>query len=709
MSETYPRLAARTQRFTLGAPRNLTVAPDGSRVIFLRSASGTDRTTLLWAADVGGDGVGERIVADPRDLFAGTEELSVAERARRERAREGAGGVVGYATDAAVSVAAFGLSGGLYVADLVGGGVRGLDAVEPVIDPRPDPTGSQIAYVAAGGALRVIRVDGRDDRELPGQDAGGDVSWGLAEFIAAEEMSRYRGYWWAPDGQSLLVTRTDNSPVHRWHIADPAQPGHAPIEIAYPAAGTPNALVSLHLLGLDGSRVDIRWDRDRFEYLAAVHWSGNGNPLLLVQSRDQRTAQILEVDPASGATVGLHTETDPVWIDLIDGVPAWSPAGELIRAADSGDVRRLHVGGRVVSGDLQVRGLLGTLDGDPLFAASADEPSEVHIYKAGVNGPVRLSRSAGVHSATVGGPVLVLACASLDWPGRRTLVLRDGTLVGEIASHAEAPPLTPRPRLLRAGKWDVQTALLLPTDHVPGTPLPVLMDPYGGPHAQRVTAALNAFNEPQWWADQGFAVVVADGRGTPGRGTSFERAIAGDVAGPVLEDQVAALQAAAADCPDLDLTRVGIRGWSFGGYLAALAVLRRPDIFHAAIAGAPVTDWALYDTHYTERYLGTPTGNPDAYARTSLISGGELTAATAESVAAGPHRPLLIVHGLADDNVVAAHTLQLSSALLAAGRPHQVLPLSGVTHMTPQEVVAENLLLFQLDFLRTALGLATQQ
>ena len=692
MTDSFPRLAARTQRFTLGVPRNLTVAPDGSRVVFLRSASGTDRTTLLWVADVGADAVSERIVADPRDLFAGAEELSVAERARRERAREGAGGVVGYATDAAVSVAAFGLSGGLYIADLVGGGVRGLDAAEPVIDPRPDPTGSQIAYVA-GGALRVIRADGRDDRELPGQDAGGEVSWGLAEFIAAEEMGRYRGYWWAPDGQSILVTRTDNSPVHRWHIADPAEPGRTPIEIAYPAAGTPNALVSLHVLGLDGSRVDISWDRDRFEYLAAVHWSGNGNPLLLVQSRDQRTAQILEVDPGSGATAELHTETDPVWIDLIDGVPAWSPTGELIRAADSGDVRRLHVGGRVISGDLQVRGLLGTLDGDPLFAASADEPSEVHIYKAGANGPVRLSRSAGVHGATAGGPVLVLACASLDWPGRRTLVLRDGILVGEIDSRAATPPLTPRPRLLRAGKWDVRTALLLPADHVPGTALPVLMDPYGGPHAQRVTAALNAFNEPQWWADQGFAVVVADGRGTPGRGTSFERAIAGDVAGPVLADQVEALQAAAAECPDLDLTRVGIRGWSFGGYLAALAVLRRPDVFHAAIAGAPVTDWALYDTHYTERYLGRPDTSPEAYARTSLL-------ADAPSLT----RPLLLVHGLADDNVVAAHTLQLSSALLAAGRPHQVLPLSGVTHMTPQEVVAENLLLHQLDFLRRSLS-----
>ncbi|MFC7657605.1 prolyl oligopeptidase family serine peptidase [Pseudonocardia benzenivorans] len=155
----------------------------------------------------------------------------------------------------------------------------------------------------------------------------------------------------------------------------------------------------------------------------------------------------------------------------------------------------------------------------------------------------------------------------------------------------------------------------------------------------------------------------------PGRGPGFERAVHGDLAQPVLDDQVEALQDLATRHPDLDLDRVGIRGWSFGGYLAALAVLRRPDVFHAAVAGAPVTDWALYDTHYTERYLGTPDGNPDAYARSSLFA----DAAAART----PHRPLLLVHGLADDNVVAAHTLRLSSALLAAGRPHSVLPLSG--------------------------------
>ncbi len=241
------------------------------------------------------------------------------------------------------------------------------------------------------------------------------------------------------------------------------------------------------------------------------------------------------------------------------------------------------------------------------------------------------------------------------------------------------------------GDRRLPTAVLLPRDH-DGSPLPVLLDPYAGPHVQCVLASRGRFALSQWFADQGYAVVVIDGRGTPGRGTEWERAVHLDLASPVLEDQVEALHAAAEEFP-LDLDRVAIRGWSFGGYLAALAVMRRPDVFHAAIAGAPVTDWRLYDTHYTERYLGDPTVDDTAYANTSLLP-----------LASTMNRPLLLIHGLADDNVVAANTLQLSSALLAAGKPHEVLPLVGVTHMTPQEVVAENLLLHQLDFLTRYLG-----
>jgi dipeptidyl-peptidase-4 len=221
----------------------------------------------------------------------------------------------------------------------------------------------------------------------------------------------------------------------------------------------------------------------------------------------------------------------------------------------------------------------------------------------------------------------------------------------------------------------------------------VLLDPYGGPHAQRVLRTKHTFLTSQWLADQGFAVVVIDGRGTPGRGAAWEREVQGDLATTPLEDQVDGLRAVAADHPDLDLDRVAIRGWSFGGFLAALAVLRAPDVFAAAVAGAPVTDWRLYDTHYTERYLGDPARTPEHYRVSSLLDD-----------APNLDRPLLLIHGLADDNVVAAHTLRLSRALLEAGLPHTVLPLSGVTHMTPQEVVAENLLLLQVAFLKSALG-----
>jgi dipeptidyl-peptidase-4 len=275
-------------------------------------------------------------------------------------------------------------------------------------------------------------------------------------------------------------------------------------------------------------------------------------------------------------------------------------------------------------------------------------------------------------------------------------VEKKGTAATSIASVAQRPNLpAPSPHFLPAGPGQIRTAVLFPSWHEPGSgPLPVLMDPYGGPHAQQVLKKASSFHQSQWFAEQGFAVVVADGRGTPGRGPAWDRTVKGDLATPALEDQVTALHAAADAHRDLDLGRVSIRGWSFGGFLSALAVLRRPDVFHAGIAGAPVTDWRLYDTYYTERYLGDPATSAEAYQASSL---------NADTITL-PHRSLLIIHGLADDNVVVAHSLRLSSALLAAGYPHSVLPLSGVTHMTPQEVVAENLLLLQVAFLRQALG-----
>ena len=282
--------------------------------------------------------------------------------------------------------------------------------------------------------------------------------------------------------------------------------------------------------------------------------------------------------------------------------------------------------------------------------------------------------------------------------GSSTRVLPAGHVLDD---RSEAPSVDAAPTFHVVGDRDLQAAVLVSADH-DGSPLPVLLDPYGGPHAQRVQRARGQYLTSQWFADRGFAVVVADGRGTPGRGPDWDRAVKGDLAGPVLDDQVDALHALGDADPRLDLARVAVRGWSFGGYLAALALLRRPDVFHAAVAGAPVTDWRLYDTHYTERYLGHPDVEAESYRASGLCDPSDWAA---RGGGGHPDRPLLLVHGLADDNVVMAHTLALSRALLEAGRPHRVLPLSGVTHMTPQESVAENLLRLQLDFLAEALGM----
>jgi dipeptidyl-peptidase 4 len=734
---SFPRQHARTQRFGLGAPRAFVAAPEGTagagRVVFLRSRSGTDREQVLWVLDVPGTGGAasaggadggaasaagsptqtgwERVVADPAELLGGArEELSAAERARRERSREGSAGVVGFAVDDAVAVAAFALSGRLFVAGLrppaagAADGPRELDVPGPVVDPRPSPDGRWVAY-ASGGALRVVGAAGEDDRAVVEPD-GESVSWGVAEFVAAEEMGRSRGFWWAPDSTALLVARVDEAPVRRWWISQPAYPDRAPVSVPYPMAGTANAEVSLALFGLDGSRRAVDWDRERFPYLAAVQWSAAGPALLLVQSRDQREQRYLTVDRETGATSVRATDEDRVWLDLFPGVPALTPSGELVRIVEEAGARVLRVGERTLTGaELQVRAVLDVGAHDVLIAASAGERAadpeigETHVYRVGDSGAERISAEPGVHTATRAGDVTVLTSAAPDRPGSRTRVLRGGTEVAVIASHAQAPSLTARARLVAAGPLRIPTAVLLPTGYREGDGrLPVLLDPYGGPHGQRVYAAHNSHLVSQWFADQGFAVVVADGRGTPGRSPAWEKAVAGDFAGVSVADQVAALHALAETYP-LDLGRVGIRGWSYGGYLAALAVLRRPDVFHAAVVGAPVTDLRLYDTHYMERYLGHPDEHPEVYDANSLVTSAGLAGAVE------PARPMMIIHGLADDNVLVAHSLRLSTALLAAGRPHEVLPLSGVTHMTaPQEQVAENLLLLQVDFLKRSLS-----
>jgi dipeptidyl-peptidase-4 len=728
MTESFPRQEARTRRFTLGVPRAFRVSPDGARVAYLRTQGGSDPVTCLWVLDV--DTGQERLVVDPRTLGGDEQNLPAAERARRERVREQAGGIVAYACDANVAIAAFAWSGRVYAADLTSAGRPPAEVATraPALDPRPDPTGRRLAYVSAG-ALRVTGLPGQagdqagdqaEDQVLADPGGAARVTFGLAEFIAAEEMDRQRGYWWSPDGSALLVARVDETPVNRWHIADPANPERPPAEVAYPAAGTPNADVSLLLVRLDGTSVAIDTDGAAFPYLVTACWEGEHDPLVVLQSRDQRTMRLVTIDASSGRADVLREDTDPHWLEIVPGVPAWTGDGRIVWTTDEQDTRRLLIAAPedeaipVTPPGLQVRGVIG-VDGDTVLFQASAEPTEIGLWTYGPDGLSQVSAGVGVEAGVRAGGTTVVASRSLDHDGVTVRVYRGGKPVAEIPSLTERPALpAPGPVLLRAGAREIRTAVLFPSWHQPGQrKLPVLLDPYGGPHAQRVLKARNAYLTSQWFAEQGFAVVIADGRGTPGRGPGWERAVAGDLAEPVLADQVEALQAAAGRFADLDTGRVAIRGWSFGGYLAALAVLRRPDVFHAAIAGAPVTDWRLYDTHYTERYLGFPDRDKNPYDRCSLISLAERAVMTPPdgAVPPGPEvagavspRPLMLIHGLADDNVVVAHTLRLSAALLGAGYPHAVLPLSGITHMASQETVAQNLLMLQLDFLRYALG-----
>jgi dipeptidyl-peptidase-4 len=688
----FPRQLARTQCFSLGVPRAFTLSPDGTRALFLRTQSGQDRSSCLWLLD----GDTERLLVDPESLDpeslgAGSAgPVPEAERIRRERARERAVGVVAYATDTALTTAVFAVNGQLWAVDIAAGKPRPLPAAGPVTDPRLDPAGRRVAYVTRG-ALHVLDIAGGQDRELAGSP-GSAVTWGLAEHVAAESMYRMRGYWWSPDGSRLLAARVDTTGVQRWWIADLADPARPPREIAYPAAGTANADVSLHVLGLDGTRVELGWDRAAFEYVAAAGWDSRG-PLISVQSRDQRTLHVLAGDPDTGTTTLLHEQRDAAWVQLIVGTPARTASGALVHTGDTDSTRRLLIEGRPVTPEgLQVREVLQVTGESVLFIAS-DEPTQEHLWSAEAgHEPVRLSDGPGLHTGRRAAGTLLLASHTED--GRAFRFQREGQPDQHIATLDEPPAVLPRVTWLRLGDREIRTALLLPSWHRSGDrPLPVLMAPYAGPAMQVVTRARHWWLcEGQWFAESGFAVLVADGRGTPGRGPAWEKTVHGDTLSAPLADQVTALHAAAQHYPDLDLSRVGIRGWSYGGTLATAAVLRRPDVFHAAVSGAGPSDQRLYDTHWRERFLGHPDQEPENYERSSPI--GE---------AAKLCRPLLLVHGLADDNVVAAHTLRMSAALLAAGRPHQVLPLPG-THMPTDEATVAGLLHIELEFLREALS-----
>ncbi|MFC8361493.1 prolyl oligopeptidase family serine peptidase [Streptomyces griseorubiginosus] len=692
---TLPEQLARTLRFTRGVPGRFVVAAGGETVLFLRGRTGDDPVTCLWALDVASGR--ERLLADPVRLLRGGR----------------VGGVAAYGADAAAGVVAFALGGGLWVVDSGKGEPRRLPVVGPVSDPRPDPTGRRIAYVSHG-TLRVVQADGTQDRSIAQAPTPG-VEFGVASHTAATSLDDARGHWWSPDGNHLLFARTDSRRVQPWPTADPAAdpagggdradgadspdltaPGDPGREVRRTAlAGTPNPDVTLWVSGLDSSPLQVSWDRVAYEYVVGAGWDTHG-PWALVQSRDQRTVRFLGIDPDDGRTAVLHEQRDACWVHLVPGLPARTASGALLAHHDTSATRHLTWDGTdVTPPGLQLRAVLGT-DGEDVLFTATDEPTETHLWSYGPQSGLRqLSSGPGVHSGARGGGTLVRVTRDAERPGGRTEVLRAGGPAVTVLSYAERPVLDVHAEQFVLGPRALRARLHLPSWHRRGGgPLPVLVDSYGGAALQRVTAELDArVLLAQWFAEQGCAVLTTDGSGTPGRGPGWEREVHGDLFGPVLDDQVSALHETARRYPDLDLGRVAFRGWSFGGALAALAVLRRPDVFHAAVAGAGVTDQRLYHAHWRERFLGHPDLHPERYDACDLLRD-----------APGLTRPLLLIHGLADTNVPPVNTLRLSAALRAAGRPHELLILPGIGHQPVGSTVTRQLLERQVDFLRRHLG-----
>ncbi len=682
---------ARTQRFSAGNPSALRVSRDGSAVFFVRS---TPPSTVrdLYALDTrNGE---ERVLITATQLLGGADEtVAPEERARRERMRLSARGIATYALSEDSSKVLVPLSGRVYVFDRATGRSRayGTDAAEPAIDPKFSPDAARIALVR-GRALHVIEVATGTETAITQPAAG--RTHATAEFVAQEEMDRDDGYWWSPDGAQLAFQETDETGVEELHIADPSHPERAPQTYRYPRTGRANAVVRLGIVGVGGGTVTwVEWDRTRFPYLANVRWTRNAPLTLVVENRAQTEVQILAAD-SQGHTRTLWTERDADWIDLDSSVPAWLPDGSgFLWSSERSGRRELELRSRdgatqrvVVPGSIGYRRLNGIADdGRAAWFVGAGAPTEAHVFRATLAGggaaPEQLTEGRGEHDGT-------FARAAATWvhtamtlehaPTWRIERATGGPI--DVRSFADASGFDPQVELLEVGAQAFRAAVIRPRNFDPSVRYPVIDLAYGGPSGRMVTTVRGRYLLPQWIADHGYIVVSVDGRGTPFRGRDWSRALRGHFGDVPLADQVAGLQALGERFREMDMRHVGISGWSFGGYLSALAAELRPDVFRAAIAGAPVADWRDYDTHYTERYMGMPDAESAAYDRSSLLThASEL------------RRPLLLVHGTADDNVYFLNSLRLADALFRAGRTFEFLVLGGMTHMVAEPQAVQRL------------------
>jgi dipeptidyl-peptidase-4 len=681
------------------------ISPDGARVTFLRGKE-RDRNRLdLWSYDIASGQT--RMLVDSDDVLPGAEVLSDEEKARRERQRTAAlSGIVDYQFAPDGRTLLFPLGGELYLYDL---GRSGKDAVRKLTngegfatDPKLSPAGRFVSFVR-GRNLWLIELASGHPVQLT-FDGGETIGNGVAEFVADEEMGRHTGYWWAPDDSAIAYARIDESgvPVQKRYEVYPDRT--EVVEQRYPAAGDPNVRVSLHVVGTGALAdraaitaatrgVDLGHDPDI--YLARVDWRDPQRLTFQRQSRDQKTLELIETDLASGRQRVLVTERAKTWVPLHDAL-RFLRDGSLLWSSERSGFEHLYVvdpKGRarpLTSGNWPVDGVLAVDEdaGFVYFAAGRDTPTESHIHRIPLRGGAieRLSKTPGMHAASfaANASVYVDNWSSPTTPPQLSLHRNDGSLIAPLVKNDPEDPQHPYAPYRAAhlpiefgsvkaadGRTDLHYSLIRPAGFDASRQYPVVIFVYGGPASQTVRKTWAPdFN--QYLAQQGYAVFSVDNRGTPRRGAAFGGALYGKQGTVEVDDQVAALRWLKSQ-PWIDGSRVGVYGWSNGGYMTLMLLARAPKDYTCGVAGAPVTDWALYDTHYTERYMDLPGANVEGYRAARVLEHVDGLV--------GPDAPkLLLIHGMADDNVLFSNSTALMSALQQQGQPFELMTYPGAKH-----------------------------
>lgn len=694
---------AKTRNGTLGLPIRAQMTPDGRSALFVRSGP-SDTRLHLYRYDLADHSTHE--LAAPA---SGPETLSVAEKARRERARQSMSGIAEYqlSDDGQTVLASEG--GHLERVDLQTGKVSPVSG--DWIAPRLSPNGKMLAVVKDNDLYSVDLATNHEIRLTTGGTE--TLTHGLAEFAAAEELERADGAWWSPDNQQILFEEADTSGVEKHYITNPQSPQSAPVEFRYPRAGTENAKTRFGLVSASGGPVRwISWDHDAFPYLGRVVWRKNGGLFVVLLNRAQTQEQLLSVDAATGAAKPILSQSDAAWIELDpraasgghDLPVALADGSGFLWAADRGKNWQLELhapDGRLktvltppnlpyvalndydaASGTLTVTVRQNRIDNEVVHISLKDGSISPIVTEHGIH---NVHFTPGAHAMMVDN--------FLSANGTRQALLRDrdGHILGTLPSVAETPKIKMHVQFTTAGARDLDAAIIRPEGFVAGHHYPVALSVYAGPGVKLVHDTPSSFIDDQCLANQGYIVVTLDGRGTPGRNHDFERAIKGNLIDAPLQDQVDGLQALGKRFPELDLSRTGVYGWSFGGYFTAMATIRRPDVFKVGVAGAPPVDFADYDTAYTERYLGVPKADAEGYRKSNVLT-----------YASNLQRPLLLMHGITDDNVYFENTMKLTQELLHDGKPYDLLLLPG-THMLPDPVIRARVTERRVQFLGNVL------